>query len=383
MSTEGDKIVGEDVLGVGDYRRNVFSTYSAEQQEGYTKQLAKGQAALNLNEPIKVTNSSKGKHFRGIFSDFVSKDSEGINAQPSIIYIPRVRNFEAGIINHQFTSRGSVHLPLPEGIIDMVKPQWEQGSAQFRGMANSLHNVFGKSGWGGVLGGVEGLASTALAGKLSTTEGDKARGTIANTFEELYFKGLEFRTWTFTHKINPQSEKESNELRHTIEYLKQHAAPRLSDNQLRMEYPSEFKILFCISQHNNNFLPIIHQCVCEGIDVTYSPDGNQYFTDGAPTSIELQIQMKESILHTRDKMNTEGGTVSPVNNPEITVHSRDQTSDHLIGRTTNVFDPSGRRNVRFVEPGKDADGTYLEVSPGVVIEDSNDPNAPQPLINLP
>ena len=64
MSTEGDKIVGEDVLGVGDYRRNVFSTYSAEQQEGYTKQLAKGQAALNLNEPIKVTNSSKGKHFR-------------------------------------------------------------------------------------------------------------------------------------------------------------------------------------------------------------------------------------------------------------------------------------------------------------------------------
>tara|TARA_Y100000593_G_scaffold57877_1_gene107607 strand:- start:2203 stop:3348 length:1146 start_codon:yes stop_codon:yes gene_type:complete len=250
---------------------------------------------------------------------------------PKMIYRPMVRKTgqttaKKGVIDRRFVSVGAVAFPLPQGIVDMVKPQWEQKPSQWKGAAMAVGgkakangaalDVTGGGNHKGTLGQRAkaffdigkhltslGANTRALAGQIGLgvgSEASKQLGSIVNKHEESYFQGMEFRNWSFTHRMTARSLEESRELTQVVDFLQKWASPRYRNGGTHIEYPAEFRIHFLHNGVDNLSLPIINQCVCEGIDVNYSPDGNQFFESGAPTTAEIVINMKEAVLRTRD-----------------------------------------------------------------------------------
>jgi hypothetical protein len=289
-----------------DYDKNRAITYEQNRQ----------------NKLETLENVKKGLHLDSILTAPITEDE----SSTCMVYRPMERKIhqESGHVFHKFKKKGAVIFPLPQGITDSVKPTWEQGSAQWKGTAIAASGLFQKSG-GRRLSG-KSLAATVpnqggtpkqggLSGFLRNLEGGigslvkfkglgseimKQRGEIVNSHEEHYFKGVEFRSWTFTHKLVARSLEESNSINSIVDFMQFWASPRYNNGGTHIEYPAEFKIDFCHEGKPNLYLPVINQCVCEGIDINYAPDGNQFFESGASTSIEIVINMKESIIRTRD-----------------------------------------------------------------------------------
>ena len=293
-------------------------------------------------ERLSSALGGKGGTYGHQYEVYYAPPIDESNVSSKVIYRPVVRKLGtgAGVLNHQFTPVGAVAFPLPQGIVDSVKPSWEQGSAQMKGTAMAAGRV-GMAGGAGALtgaaigsvipgvgtaigaklGGIVGIVGNVLsnagsdveaaigsltAGKVGIgSEASKARGAIVNTHEEQYFKGVDFRTFTFVHKLVARSERESLAISGIVDFMQKWASPRYKNGGTHIEYPAEFRINFLHGGVTNKNLPVINQCVCEGIDIAYSPDGNQFFETGAPTIVDITFNFKEAIIRTRDHIVTQ------------------------------------------------------------------------------
>ena len=298
----------------------------------YNKQLS-DQKIESLQGPLSGGQRTYGHQYEV----YHAPPADPSNVTSKMIYRPVIRKLAgtgAGIINHQFQPVGAVAFPLPQGLVDMVKPQWEQGSAQIKGAMKAAGKaaiaggagaltgaaVAAPTGFGAIIGAkvgavfglatsagnIESFISSLTAGKVGIgSEASKQRNAIVNTHEEQYFKGLDFRSFTFTHKLVATTEQESLAISGVVDFLQKWASRRFKNRGTHIEYPAEFRINFLHGGQTNRSLPVINQCVCEGIDINYSPDGNQFFETGAPTSVEIVMNMKEAILRTRDHIVTQ------------------------------------------------------------------------------
>lgn len=291
-----------------------------------------------------------------------------------MIYRPSERvqiKFPKAKMMHQFKSKGAVIFPLPQGITDSVKPTWEQGSAQWKAGWMAAANLGNKSGNNrmsgkpisdtvskqggtskgfnpsGFLRSAEGLLSVLKVKGLGS-EVMKHRSEILNTHEEHYFKGVEFRSWTFTHKLVARSLNESLMIAGIIDFMQFWASPRYRNGGTHIEYPAEFKIDFCHEGKPNPYLPVINQCVCEGIDINYAPDGNQFFESGASTSVEIVINMKEAIIRTRDHIqnNEVDNRITDLN----AFDDRHNVQKRNVQKRRSFYD-SDLRDSRYLTPG--------------------------------
>lgn len=348
-SSTNESLIPEDDGFGGDYDKNKNITYEKNRQN-QLETLAEIRKEL--------------KDGRLIIEAPMSEEE----ASSCMIYRPMERkniNVATANVFHQFAPKGGVIFPLPQGLTDSVKPTWEQGSAQWKGAAIG---ILGRRGGGNRLTGKP-LSSTVpnqggtpkqggLSGFLRDVEGGigslvkfkgfgseimKHRGEIVNTHEEHYFKGVDFRSWTFTHKLVARSLEESNRITNIVDFMQFWASPRYNNGGTHIEYPAEFKIDFCHEGKPNQYLPVIHQCVCEGIDINYASDGNQFFDSGAATSVEIVINMKESIIRTRDHI--ENGEV------DNTISNLALFEDRHNVQKRRAFYDSDLKDSRYNAPG--------------------------------
>lgn len=127
-------------------------------------------------------------------------------------------------------------------------------------------------------------------------------GMAANPKKEQLFKGVDFRTFTFTYQFFPRSEQEAQNVRNIIKEFKYHMHPEFKDayNFIYL-YPSEFDIYYYQNGRENLNIHRHTSCVLTDLSINYAPQGTfTTFDDGMPTQINVTLTFKELALLTKD-----------------------------------------------------------------------------------
>ena len=129
-----------------------------------------------------------------------------------------------------------------------------------------------------------------------------------NPMLEAIFQSVDFRTFSYTFRFTPRTENEVRTADDIVRLFKFHAAPeRMAGEKIgrHFRFPSEFDIFYMYQGTESKWYPMLHTCVCTGVDVTYGPNGEtQHFrpVDGspAPTEINLTLQFTETEINTKE-----------------------------------------------------------------------------------
>lgn len=179
--------------------------------------------------------------------------------------------------------------------------------------AGILAGLFGGSSaidsdMGTVVEGVErGLLALADLGKQVAGLGNAKQNILSaaaaqtNPFKEVFFKAINFRSFSFNYTFLPKSESEVYNVKRIIDLFKFHMHPELSGDLFYL-YPSEFEIAYYHQGAENPFINKISTCVLTDMNVQY---GSQFFTafdNGAPSEIKLTLSFKEVELLTKERI---------------------------------------------------------------------------------
>ena len=161
----------------------------------------------------------------------------------------------------------------------------------------------------------EGIKGTTLSmvGALPGMSGAReafeiAEGYIQSDRMELAFKGIDKRSFSYTFKMIPRNDRESDEIRKIIFAFKSNMLPEFKDgvrNGREMIMPNTFDIEYMYNGKENDYLHKISTCVLEDLQVTQGGSRYKTFTakdDGAPpveTSITLSFRELELITRER------------------------------------------------------------------------------------
>jgi len=180
-----------------------------------------------------------------------------------------------------------------------------------RGTENAMKTAINKGGQAfkeGVKGTVLSMVG-ALPGMSGAREAfEIAEGYIQSDRMELAFKGIDKRAFSYTFKMIPRNDRESDEIRKIIFAFKSNMLPEFKDgvrNGREMIMPNTFDIEYMYNGKENDYLHKISTCVLEDLQVTQGGSRYKTFTakdDGAPpveTSITLSFRELELITRER------------------------------------------------------------------------------------
>ena len=161
--------------------------------------------------------------------------------------------------------------------------------------------------------------SFATVEGLSRSEGleksfNKIFGSTLNPYIEVTYGSIGMRTFNYTFRFAPKSEKETKEVQAIIQLFRFHMVPEMKDTQHRyLTLPSTFDIHYMYQSttagglkraKENPFYNKIATCVLKGCDVNYTPNSQiESFADGAPTQIEMSLVFGETEMLTKQKIN--------------------------------------------------------------------------------
>ena len=143
--------------------------------------------------------------------------------------------------------------------------------------------------------------SAALGGDAIRQVLHRKAGHVVNPHLEMFFKGIDMRTFTFEFKMAPRNAPEAAAIASIVRLFKFAAAPGLgSDIGYSLDYPEVFDISFSNQEQTHK----IAQSALTSITVSYGADGvNTTFYDGYPVETlitlvftELEIMHKAKIL---------------------------------------------------------------------------------------
>lgn len=164
------------------------------------------------------------------------------------------------------------------------------------------------------IGGAAFVGATAAAGPLGALIGANPvesvvtglmqnEGLAINPHMAVVFKGVDFRTFSFSYKFLAKNQIESDRLKELINVMKTHMLPEYEFGTERagfaFRYPDEFRIEF--SDKLKPYLYDIGTSVMTGLSVNYNGEGVPTFFEqtGAPVSIEITMNFQETRILTR------------------------------------------------------------------------------------
>jgi hypothetical protein len=176
--------------------------------------------------------------------------------------------------------------------------------------ANSLKDgaiAFGNAaaGFGGKIGTI--AASLAFNNKSGVNVPQAVQGLTGlapNPRKEQFFKGIDFRTFTFQYQFYPKSAEEARNVQNIIYLFKLHMLPEFKDSgNFLYIYPSEFDIAYYHNHEENLNVHRHTSCVLTEMNVQYTPNGQfTTFEDGTPTQINVDLTFKELALVTKENV---------------------------------------------------------------------------------
>lgn len=131
-----------------------------------------------------------------------------------------------------------------------------------------------------------------------------ASGLAPNPKKEQIFKGVDFRTFTFSYQFFPRSSAEARNVLDIIKEFKLHMHPEFKDKaSFVYVYPSEFDIYYYHGSQENDAIHKHTSCVLQDMTINYTPNGIfNTFSDGMPTQINVQLTFKELAMLTKEQI---------------------------------------------------------------------------------
>jgi hypothetical protein len=129
----------------------------------------------------------------------------------------------------------------------------------------------------------------------------KLTGSSVNPREEKLYKQPQFRSFTLSWELAPQSNDESNQLTEIINTLRRNSYPTLKGGS-RYLFPSEFSLEYYSKGGIGGKLKSIGRigkCVLESVSVNYTGAGFfQKYDEGGAAFVNLDLQFSEAqLLH--------------------------------------------------------------------------------------
>lgn len=250
----------------------------------------------------------------------------------ALIYPPNLMDMEKNpaVIQFQFFEREDIQSSFPKGAVQLYMPQsvsqpstvsWDTEKFGFIG------NQISK----GIRNGVTGDAASEAAGqaweltkqRAGYNLGSKAAqlmggnvsaealmgdasGKVPNPYLTMVFRGVDFRTFTFSFKFAPFSEDDCYVIQEIIKTFRRNALPPGKAGEPFLGYPRECEITYQWKGEENQFLHKFKRAVCTGVDVDYTGQGMfAVMRNGMPANIVLNTKWSEIELVLRDDV-TEG-----------------------------------------------------------------------------
>jgi hypothetical protein len=226
-----------------------------------------------------------------------------------------------GTLGNRVTTeiKGSVTLPIQSGITDSNGVEWGGANldAKDRYLASlALGGIQSQEGLGDNVGNllgrvfkdlknasnnpdIQSAINVYLAQEAVGIQGllSRSSGAIINPNLELLFNGPTLRSFTFTFRLSPRSQKEAANVRRIIRYFKEGMVVKTAEQEIFLKSPNIFNIQYLSNNALHKSLPRIKKCALLGCDVDYTPDGTYMtFNDEAKTMTSYQLSLRFSEL---------------------------------------------------------------------------------------
>jgi hypothetical protein len=241
---------------------------------------------------------------------FTMKSIKGSDISPSFSEKSIRRTYKEDI-------EGSVTLPIQPSITDSNTVDWSGlqlnaldafvASASFNLMNTSGPEQFFSTGANILqdamkeLSSQNGMSATKLflAQEAAGIQGllSRATGSVINPNLELLFNGPQLRSFSFTFRMSPRSEKEATIVKNIIRFFKQGMSVKTTSSNVFLKSPNVFDIKYKTADRNHPSINRIKTCALIGCDVDYTPDGTYMtFNDGARTMTSYGMSLRFSEL---------------------------------------------------------------------------------------
>jgi hypothetical protein len=242
------------------------------------------------------------------------------------------------------TIRGTVILPIPEGIQDSNSAGWGsgdmgplQGAVLGAGMEvvsggnlvtsakDAVENLFKKAtgasqtatGQTTIQAFFATQAAQALLGGSDFNQNlSRATGAVFNSNTELLFSGVSLRSgFSFSFDLVPRSKKESDEIKDIIRFFKSESAAQkgaASDGAagLFLKSPSVFRLRYMSGGRPHPFLNQFKICALNTMSVNYTASGTYAtYSDATPVHMNMTLTFQElTPIYREDYMESGGKT---------------------------------------------------------------------------
>ena len=226
------------------------------------------------------------------------------------------------------SSRGTVILPIPEGIQDSNSASWGSGDMNaiqtallggtmevissenaFTSLAAAAKNVFDKSLNAATVGTTQKMIQTFFASEATralTGNGDfnqalsRQTGAVFNSNTELLFNGVSLRPgFSFSFDMVPRSRKESDQIKDIIRFFKSESAAQKGAASgdaagLFLKSPSVFRLRYMSGGRSHPFLNQFKICALNAMSVNYTASGTYAtYSDATPVHMQMTLTFQE------------------------------------------------------------------------------------------
>lgn len=217
---------------------------------------------------------------------------------------------------------GSIRLPIPTNLRDNTAVRTNDTDLGILGNATEFIARGSKIGEVGkqigdqinslkAESGVMGAAKIASMVPLSSDLGNLARsisGIVPNPHTTTIFSGVGLKPLSLQWRLSPRSQRDADELTRIIRYLKARILPT-TESAAGMNYALNYPDLVKVSFVGTKDLEDYRFSFITNIGVGYgSGQSVSFFKDGSPIDTELNIELKEIDIRTREDYEAVSGT---------------------------------------------------------------------------
>lgn len=122
-------------------------------------------------------------------------------------------------------------------------------------------------------------------------------GTSFNPYQAILFKTPNFRKHSFSWRLTPSNQQESDKIRTIIDLFQGNMLPDVAFNNVLFRYPSVVNVnLF----PDDYYLYKFKKCVIESVSVNYAPHNSpSFYRTNAPAAVDFTVNLNEIELWTR------------------------------------------------------------------------------------
>jgi hypothetical protein len=293
----GDKVM-ELVGGVSGKgaRTEIVHGQDPSYLQRLTNLSAGGQGTIDKSDGIDLRKGRKSKQGMASYRPTTSRITDSV-----AIYLPPNVSDTTGA-QYEGVAQGTLGLAAAGGgkFLDAMR------RGDYETAARMVTGTGGQMIAAGLQKAIAGVADIFFDSESASDLYNKAFGNATNPFMEVFFGGMELRTFAYNFTFSPRNEDETLDVRKIIQLFRFHMAPELQGENMRyLTLPSTFDIHYMYqtsadSAYENGFYNKIATCVLNNVDVNYTPNGVKSFKSGAPTQITMNLSFTETELLTKE-----------------------------------------------------------------------------------